>query len=454
MAYRKTPPICTAVAKMAVPINILFRAAFFVFLAVLCISCVTTDPYIPIDTLVAEENFPESVETLEGMRSRIYRAKDSVLYYLDKGMLMHYVGNYEESSSLLQQGERAIEENFAVSISQEIGSYILNDRTREYDGEDYEDIYLNCFNALNYYHRGNMEGAMVEIRRMNNKLRDLSVKYGHIMSTMQRMALENETEIPPNPEAPSKFNNSALARYLGMLFYRGMGMSDDARIDQNQLRIAMADAPLIYKNPEPSSIRDELLIPQGMARLNVIGFTGMSPIKTEEVLRIFLGNAWIKIALPVMTRRPSRVTAIEVVLDSGEMFTLELLEDISAVVEATFAQKKNVIYVKSVIRASTKGIAASVLGSAAESSEENKSLFSILSIGTQILAEASEKADLRVARYFPGKAFVGGINLLPGTYSYTVTFYGRRREVITERRFEDIIIRINALNLTEVICLK
>ncbi|MCL1815923.1 MAG: hypothetical protein FWG27_08925 [Treponema sp.] len=434
----------------------LSKAPLFAAFIVLFISCASTDPYIPIDNLAHEGNFSGSAETLEEKSKTLYREKDRVLYFLDKGMLAHYAGDYEESSALLEQGERAIEENFAVSISQEIGTFILNDRTREYNGEDYEDVYLNVFNALNYYHRGDMDEALVEIRRMNNKLRDLSAKYGVMMTNMQRAALENDTAIPANPDTPVKFSNSALARYLGMLFYRGSGMMDSARIDQNQLRVAMADAPSIYKNPVPSSVRDELVVPAGMARLNIISFTGHSPIKTEEVIRIYLVNSWIKIALPVMTPRPSRITSIEVALDSGESFALELLEDISAVVTATFAQRKNVIYTKAVLRASVKGIAAEVFHAAADSAEEDKEkgLFRLLGFFSQILAEASEQADLRIARYFPGKAYVGGINLAPGTYSFTITYYGGNRRLIAQRRYENVRVSRNTLNLTEDICLK
>jgi hypothetical protein len=431
------------------------KAALLAPLVILFISCATTDPFIPVDYLVDREDFAQGADTLEEKSKAIYREKDKVLYFLDKGMLAHYGGDYQESSALLQQGEQAIEENFAVSISQEIGTFILNDKTREYDGEDYEDLYLNVFNALNYYHRGDMEGAMVEIRRMNNKLRDLSVKYGQLMTSMQKMALERGTEIPPNPEAPVKFSNSALARYLGMLFYRGAGMMDDARIDQDQLRIAMADAPAIYRNPVPSSIADELAIPDGMARLNILSFTGRSPVKDEEALRVLLGNAWIKVALPVMTPRPSMVVSIETEMDSGETFTLELLEDISTIVTATFAQKKSLIYTKSVLRASVKGIAASIFNAAADSSNSNRTLlFTVLGIGSQILAEASEQADLRMARYFPGRAYVGGINLEPGTYSFTITYYGTEGKVLAQRRYEDVTLTVNMLNLMEDVCLK
>ena len=437
--FPKTPPV---------------RGAFIASIILLFISCATTDPFVPVDHLVEQGEFAKGAQMLEEKRASIYRERDRVLYFLDRGILTHYAGDYRESSDLLQQGERAIEENFSVSISQEIGTFIFSDRTREYDGEDYEDIYLNVFNALNYYNRGEMEGAMVEIRRISNKLRDLSVKYGTFLTNMQRLALENGTEIPPNPEAPVNFSNSALARYLGMLFYRGAGMMDSARIDQNQVRVAMADAPAIYINPVPSSIEEELNIPSDMARLNIISFTGRSPVKREEVIRIFLGNAWIRIALPVMVPRPSRIESVEVILDSGESFALELLEDISAIVTATFTQRKNLIYAKSVVRASLKGIAASALNIASHVSNENRGLFALLGLGTQIFAEVSERADLRGSRYFPGKAYVGGINLPPGSYSFTVIYYGAGRQEITRSRHENVGVNLNTLNLTEDVCLK
>jgi hypothetical protein len=425
------------------------------FTAFLFISCATTNPYIPVDADVDREEFAQAAGVLDSKKKSIYRNKDTVLYFLDRGMLSHYAGNYKESSTNLEEGEQAIEENFAVSISQEVGTFMVNEQSREYDGEDYEDVYLNVFNSLNYYHEGNMEEALVEIRRMNNKLRNLSVKNGTMISSVQKAALENNTELPKKTGSTIKFENSALARYLGILFYRTNGDIDDARIDRDQLKLAFAAAPQIYTQPIPSSINGELEIPPGMARINVLAFAGRTPTKVEEVIRIPLGSNWIKIALPVMLPRASVITSIEVVFDSGERFTLELLEDIGAVAAATFEQKRDVIYARSIIRATVKGVSAAVLDSMADNSENsnNSALFSILSLGTQIFAEASEHADLRVSRYFPGKAYVGALNVKPGTYSFSVHYYAGSMVAAT-RRFEDIVIQQNILNLMEVVCLK
>jgi hypothetical protein len=79
---------------------------------------------------------------------------------------------------------------------------------------------------------------------------------------------------------------------------------------------------------------------------------------------------------------------------------------------------------------------------------------SVLSFATQVFAEASEKADLRISRYFPAKAWVGGINLAPGVYSFRVHYYSRSGKEIASFRYEDMYIREKALNLAEAICLK
>ncbi|MDR0561670.1 MAG: hypothetical protein LBG73_03180 [Spirochaetaceae bacterium] len=426
------------------------------FVSCLFLSC-ASDAYTRIDNALYREHYAESVEILERDKKKIY--KDPILYYLDKGMLAHYARSYEDSIELLQQGELAIEEAFTKSVTQEIASYILNDTVKEYAGEDYEDIYSNAFNALNYYHLNNAEDALVEIRRMNEKLEFLSAKYGEMLTDLQAMALEEGGTIPPNPESPSQFSNSALARYLGLLFYRSRGAYDDARIDRDQLKIAFANAPGVYSYPPPRSIDDELAVPPGKARLNVIGFGGLSPIKQEQTIRIplFLPSfRYIKIALPVMVYRPSAISRIEAVLNTGASFSLELLEDIEAVARETFKEKINLIYLKSVIRGVMKGAASSVLGAAADYADDSNAslLLTLLSLGAQVFAEASEQADLRLSRYFPAKAYVGGITVDPGIYSVTVRYYGKNGRVLASFSEENISVREHTLNLVEAICLQ
>jgi hypothetical protein len=430
-----------------------FFAAFFLG-SLIFFSCASAS-FARVDGEVGKENYSGGAVILEKEKNTYYSNRDLILYSLDKGMLTHYAGQYEDSSRLLEDGERAIEEAFTKSLTLEMSTYLVNDNVREYGGEDYEDIYINAFNSLNYYHRGNIEGALVEVRRMNNKARYLSDKYGVMLTNLQKKALDESAVIPPNVNAELKFTDSALARYLGMLFYRGSGRNDDARIDRDQLLVAFANAPNVYKHPVPSSVGEELNIPPGMARLNVLGFSGLSPVKQEETLRIPLPrNRWAKIALPVMVKRPSAVSGIEVIFDDGRRFDLELLEDIDEVARETFEKRKGLIYLKTIIRATMKAATSVSLDAAADKEEGNTGLaLGILSLAAQVYAEASEQADLRISRYFPAKAWTGGINLEPGVYSFRVNFYGSGRP-LASLYYEDIKISAGVLNLTEAVCLK
>jgi hypothetical protein len=429
-------------------------ALIFIFLS----SCASTARYARLDDSVGQGNFSDGIALMDKGKRSLYSNREAVLYYLDKGMLLHYAKQYEDSSALLEDGERAIEAAFTKSITMEIGTYILNDNTREYAGEDYEDIYMNSFNALNYYHRGELDEALVEVRRMNNKIQYLSAKYGVILSNLQKKALDDTGQIPKNPNAGTKFTDSALARYLGMIFYRGAGRYDDARIDYQGLRTAFANTPGVYKYPVPSSLAGDLEIPAGKARLNVIAFSGLSPVKEQVVERLPLpGGGWIKIAVPIMVSRPSAVRRITLVFDNGEHHDLELLEDIGAVAQETFKNRQNIIYLKTSIRAAIKALSSTALYAAAEDekvSEDASLLLSLFGFFAQIFAEASEQADTRISRYFPSKAWVAGLNLAPGMYSFQVKYYGSSGKELASVQYENMRVRENTLNLAEAICLK
>jgi hypothetical protein len=418
-------------------------------------SCASTGSFAPIDAALERNDFAKSIALLEQKRSSLYTSRDSILYHLDRGMLSHYAELHRESASLLQEAERGIEEAFTRSITQLIATLLINDNAQEYGGEDYEDIYINAFNSLNFYHEGDLNGAMVEIRRMVAKLQHLSFRYDTAISNLQRHALDqNLTNLPQNPYAPTEFNNSALGRYLGMLFFRGAGLGDDARISRDWLLAAFANAPAVYRHPVPESISGELAIPGGMARLNVLAFGGLSPVKEENVVRIPLpGARWIRIALPEMVSRPSEISGVELVLDSGERFQLELLEDIDAVAKETFKARQQLIYLRTIIRATLKGAASSAL-TIASRERGGHPLLELASIGTQFFAELSERADVRMARFFPGKAYIAGVNLPPGRYSFKVRYYNKAGREIASVSFKDVIVEENRLNLVQAVSLR
>jgi hypothetical protein len=277
--------------------------------------------------------------------------------------------------------------------------------------------------------------------------------------------MENE---PPEPAAEdelvvSKYANSALGRYLGMLFYRTVGNEDDARIDRDWLKAAFVNAPELYNFPLPSSIETELAIPPGKARLNLIAFGGLSPIKKETVSYIDLGGGGhIKTALPEMQFRPSAVKRIEMVFDNGDTCKLEKLESIAGVANETFQEKLKLIKLRTTLRATIKGVAAKAASTAGQAMRNTSnsnvalagSILTLVGAIGQVAGDVSEKADLRISRYFPGDAYVGGITLDPGVYSFTVNYYDAAGAVIYRVSRSGMKVEAGRLNLAETVCPK
>jgi hypothetical protein len=73
-------------------------------------------------------------------------------------------------------------------------------------------------------------------------------------------------------------------------------------------------------------------------------------------------------------------------------------------------------------------------------------------IAKQVIKELGRVED-RMSRYFPDKAYAGGINLTPGVYSLTVNYYNDGGLVHSERR-ENVRVEAGALNLVESFYLK
>ncbi|MCL1993609.1 MAG: hypothetical protein FWG66_11760 [Spirochaetes bacterium] len=429
------------------------RAVCAIALLFVFSSCATTRSHFSrLDSDVSQHRFVEAIDHLERNRDRLYSNRDTILYYLDRGMLSHWARMHGESIRLLTRAEEEIEAAFTVSVTQVMATFLINDTLRDYPGEDFEDIYINIFNALNFFHMGMLESAMVEIRRMNLKLMHLATKYSVMMSELQQRAMQEDFgHVPFDPSAPVNFSDSALARYLSMLFYRAAGMEDDVRIASEWLRVAFANAPAVYNFPIPSTIVYELYVPRGVARLNVLAFSGLAPIKESSTMRIPLpGMRWARIDLPHMVSRRSEVASIYLVHSDGQRIRLELLEDIEAVAMETFRARRDLIYLKTVMRAITKAAGSVALGVAAnEASGDTALVLGVASILAQVFAETSERADLRTSRFFPGRAYVTGINLEPGVHSFDVVFYNRAGRRVAIESFHNFVVRENALNLVE-----
>jgi len=430
------------------------------------LSCVTsTFSFNDIDAAVGQNDYLSAIEAIEkslGSYKNYYDEKNEISFFLDKGLLKYYAGNYEASREDLQKAEKLMKDTYLRRNMEDIFSYIQNDNDREYPGEDYEDIYLNIFNALNYHNAGNTKDALAEIQKItapDGKLEMLSKKYDY-KDPKTRLSLidfsRRETGINKMPlTRPVNFSNSALARYLGALFYQAQGNTNAARAEFEQTNRAFALHKNIYKNPIPEAVQQSLNTPAGNARLNIICFTGLSPVKEEtvEIQYLPFQHPVLQIAsfkVPGLVKRPNLITGIEVIVNGKEKLKLELLEDMGSVIEEIFSARYSNIVLRIYIRTIIKYAIADIAAMAANQNDELAGLLIALAARGQM--EVADKADIRTSRFLPDKAYIGGINLSPGKHTVLINYYSSSAIIASEQR--EVVVNAGALNLLQTVNLK
>jgi hypothetical protein len=399
-------------------------------------SCVSTVDYQNPGEKLERDGLQKKLTGIEHEKNTdkrsMYNHKNEISFLLDRGMLNHYAGNYAASNTDLQEAERLIEEAFTKSISDGFKAFTAkNPYKKEYIGEDFENIFTNVFGALNYYHLGKLEEAQVEVRRVNEKL-------VYIRDSYENLAARGRTSGGAfNIRDRTYYTNSALARYLSMLFWRGRGNDDSARIDAEEVTLAYTASPDIYYHSMPAemvmkdSTCEELSIPGGMARINLLSFIGLSPVKSV-VYSEFMEKKILARPFVAFDFRRSPVDRIEAVFDNGRRVNLSMLEDIGTVTQAVFQTRMGRI---EDMKESLGWYAGPGYWIANDFSNKFKSK-----------QKKEQAVDTRMGRYLPERAYVGGINLAPGTYCFSINYYNGDT-LVESRRFGEVKAEEGKLNL-------
>ena len=406
---------------------------------------------------VKKGNYELAYSTIEDSPKSFYSGFDEVLKMLDLGILAHYSGYDEESIEYLNQAEKLIDENYTKSISQNINSYILNDNFIDYAGEEYEDIYVNLFKCLTFISQEDYESAFVEIRKFDNKLKSLSVKYQDKIEQMKLYAEIDSNSVNKNPQL--NFYDSAFARYLSMLLYLYEKDSFSANIDYKYLVSAFKNQPELYNFAIPEQIKEIFNTPKNKVRLNIIAMSGLAPKKIEEsVSNVHYG---LKIALPVMIKDKSEIKSIKLIVEeksTNKIFTkqFEKLESITNIAIDTFKQKQNFIYIKSIARSLLKMGTTDLIDDLRDFSgdKQTDTIMEILHVISLIANQVTEVADTRTSRYFPSDIYISGLDLDPGIYDISVCFLSSKGNEIYTEYFYDYSVSENKINLLEAVCLK
>ena len=147
------------------------------------------------------------------------KGKDRFLYFVNQGWINWMLDDYQSSIEYFTQADQYIED-YRKNTAVEALTFVSNQSIRPYVPEDFEKIYVNYYQALNYLALGKRSEALVECRRMNIQLQQLNDKYR---------------------DHKNRYSNDAFANIL-------MGLIYEADKDWNNAFIAYRNALEVYRD--------------------------------------------------------------------------------------------------------------------------------------------------------------------------------------------------------------
>lgn len=135
---------------------------------------------------------------------------DQLIYVLDYATALQAAGRFKDSNKAFAEADDISAVKDYHSISRITGSFLLSEEMVQYKGEDYEKVLINAFSAINYLMMDNLDDALVETRRLNEKL----YKYKF--------------------EAKRNYEQNVFAIYLGAIIWEANNSWDDAYISYKQ----------------------------------------------------------------------------------------------------------------------------------------------------------------------------------------------------------------------------
>ena len=268
----------------------------FVLLAFLYACSHRTLNIASLQHAVVSGNINAAYTLLSANEEKWLKGKSKLLYYLDRGVAAHLKGKFDESIIYLKKADYYIEDAYK-NYTDIAMSLFLNDKVKEYYGEDHEKILLHYYQIMNFLQIGNIENALVQSRRLKLELNRLQDRQKKLVSS-----------------GKSRYQRDAFAYLLIGLVHEAAGEWNDAYIAYKLAHdVYKNDYAILFGVETPQQLKEDLLRmcyilgfnsdlefyekefgikynPSTIKRKNLVFFwnNGLSPIKIERSLNFTL----------------------------------------------------------------------------------------------------------------------------------------------------------------------
>jgi hypothetical protein len=363
-----------------------------------------------------------------------------LLYFMEKGELLRMKGSYESSKETWLAADEKVrgwEDQVKTDPSKlmgDIGSFVLNDTTRRYDGRDYEKVFVNVRLALDHLAIGDWDSARTEIKKMHEREAIIADFRGKELDAAKSSAESKglkttsfkelngypvETLDDPAVRALKNSYESAFANYLAGFVYEGLGEPSLAAAGYRKAIEMRPGQAILEDGLKGLDARVHTRSPKLVDTLIVIE-SGSAPAISSMTLPIILpipGRSGLSliatpISWPVIRAADNSIVPASITVDDKPM-QVALLTSLDQMARRALSDEMPGIIARSSIRAITKGVAQKAIDDNAGSMGAFGSLLSIAAKAGTMLTEV---ADERTWRTLPGFFSVARVKLSPGTH--------------------------------------
>lgn len=183
-----------------------FRKLILLVIILSSAGCATYQSKVaPARDLLVSGQCEASLKILEELSQK--EDGDQLVHLMDYGSALQICGDYKKSNSVLYKAERLSEQVDYTSASRVLGATLANEEMIQYKGDTFEKLFLNAMMALNYIQLNQMDDALIEVRKMNQKFVKLQA------------------------EEKKSFELNSFSKYLSGLIWEADKKYDDACID-------------------------------------------------------------------------------------------------------------------------------------------------------------------------------------------------------------------------------
>lgn len=388
----------------------------------------------------------QALESLNNSSSRDYRKKE-FLYLSNSGLLLSVLGRYEESNEYLEKAF-LFGEDYRKNYLNEAASYLTNPMITSYRGEDHEHLMVLYYKAMNYLKMDKHEEALIECRRLNIRLQQLSDRYDSDKKYSRDAFVHLLMGIIY--EADNDYNNAFIAYRNAFEIYQSdyvnlFEMNAPPQLKEDLLRTSLLSGLQseheFYKNEFER--QDYQYTPSDGGDLVFFWHNGLSPIKSEWSINFVIHRKdnWVtfvndeynfsfpfnlsdhdekdrdgladlevfRVAFPKYVERPVYYSK-GTINSAGETILLEPIEDVNKIATQVLQQRMALEFSKALVRAALKKVTEY------EMRKENKALGSLFGIINAI----TEKADTRNWQTLPHTIHYSRIPMKLGTNEVTL----------------------------------